>query len=240
MNTALSIKDFARMNHLIVGLDLPTIKDAERIVSVLGDTVTFYKIGYHLAFAGGLELARDLVSDGKNIFLDMKLFDIQSSVVAAIEHIANMGITMLTVHAYPQIMRIAADVARDRGICLLAMTVLTSMDDSDLRESGYEKNISTMVRMRAVQASEMGMGGVVCSPQEAQMVRKVVGNNMVVVTPGIRMLGSATDGQKRFATPETALKYGASHIVVSRPIVKASNPLFVAQQFQRAISMALS
>ncbi|MEG8098800.1 orotidine-5'-phosphate decarboxylase [Candidatus Liberibacter brunswickensis] len=224
-------------NRLIVGLDLPTVKEAERIVSVLSDTVSFYKIGYHLSFVGGLELARDLISDGKNVFLDMKLFDIESSVVAAIEHIANMGIVMLTVHAYPQTMRAAVDVARDRGICLLAVTVLTSMDDFDLRESGYKNNISTMVKMRAIQASKIGMGGIVCSPQEARMVREVVGNNMVIVTPGIRMLSSEIHGQKRFATPEKAFEYGANHIVVSRPIVNALDPLLAAKEFHRAISM---
>ncbi|ACT56926.1 orotidine-5'-phosphate decarboxylase [Candidatus Liberibacter asiaticus] len=231
------IIDVDEKKRLVVGLDLPTVKEAERIVSILSDTVSFYKIGYHLSFSGGLELARDLISDGKSVFLDMKLFDIGSSVTAAIEHIANMGVAMLTVHAYPQTMRSAVSVVRDTGICLLAVTVLTSMDDFDLRESGYEKDISDMVRMRAVQARDIGMGGIVCSPQEVRMVREIVGHNMVIVTPGIRMLGSATDGQKRFATPETALKYGASHIVVSRPIVRAADPVSAAQEFQRAISL---
>ncbi len=134
------IIDVDEKKRLVVGLDLPTVKEAERIVSILSDTVSFYKIGYHLSFSGGLELARDLISDGKSVFLDMKLFDIGSSVTAAIEHIANMGVAMLTVHAYPQTMRSAVSVVRDTGICLLAVTVLTSMDDFDLRESGYEKD----------------------------------------------------------------------------------------------------
>ncbi|KJZ82222.1 Orotidine 5'-phosphate decarboxylase [Candidatus Liberibacter solanacearum] len=236
MSIALKV-DLHKRNRLIVGLDLPTVKEAERIVSVLGDTVSSYKIGYQLSFAGGLELARDLALDGKSVFLDMKLLDIENTVASAIGHIAKMGILMLTVHAYPQTMRIAVDAARGTGICLLAVTILTSMDELDLKESGYEKNISTIVKMRATQARDIGMGGIVCSPREAMMVRKIVGNHMAVVTPGIRMIGDATDDQKRFATPEEAINYGASHIVVSRPIVRAADPLLEAKRFQHVISL---
>lgn len=237
MTTSLKISDTNKGN-LIVGLDLPTIHEAERIVSILGNTVSFYKIGYHLSFSGGLELARDLVEDGKHVFLDMKLFDIDTTIVAAIENIAKMGISMLTVHAYPQAMRVAVSAARGTGICLLAVTVLTSMDDLDLKESGYENNVSAMVKMRATQARDIGMGGVVCSPREALMVKKIVGDHMSIVTPGIRMLDSAIDNQKRFMSPENALRCGSTHIVVARPIVRSSDPALAAQKFLHAIALS--
>ncbi|AHA27463.1 orotidine-5'-phosphate decarboxylase [Candidatus Liberibacter americanus] len=237
MTTSLEISDLNK-GRLIVGLDLPTIDEAERIVSILGDTVSFYKIGYHLSFVGGLELARDLVADGKQIFLDMKLFDIETTIIAAVENIAKMGISMLTLHAYPQAMRVAVSAARGTGIRLLAVTVLTSMDDLDLKESGYEKSVSAMVEMRATQARDIGMGGLICSPREASMVRKIVGDHMSIVTPGIRMMDSNIDNQKRFMSPEDALRCGATHIVVARPIVKSSDPLLAARQFLRAISLS--
>ncbi|MBL0848802.1 MAG: orotidine-5'-phosphate decarboxylase [Candidatus Liberibacter ctenarytainae] len=224
-------------DRLIVGLDLPTVREAERVVSILGDVVSSYKIGYQLLFSGGLELARHLVSDGKSIFLDMKLFDIENTIAASIEHIAKMGIKMLTVHAYPQTMRAAVSAARGTDICLLAVTVLTSMDEVDLRESGYDKDIMTMVAMRATQARDIGMGGVVCSPREALMVRKIVGDHMAIVTPGIRMEGGEADDQKRFMAPDKALKYGSSHIVVSRPIVRAADPVIAAKEFLHTISL---
>ncbi|MBY7649011.1 MAG: orotidine-5'-phosphate decarboxylase [Candidatus Liberibacter europaeus] len=230
-----SLVNDTKKDRLIVGLDLPTVSEAEKIVSILGDTVSSYKIGYQLSFSGGMEFARDLASDGKIVFLDMKLFDIDSTIVSAIENIAKMGISMLTVHAYPQTMRAAVSAAHETGICLLAVTVLTSMDEFDLKESGYDRDISSIVRMRATQARDIGMGGVVCSPREASMVRKIIGENMAIVTPGIRIVGSTPDNQKRFMSPKDAFRYGATHIVVARPIVRSSDPALVVKQFLHAI-----
>lgn len=216
-------------NRLIVGLDVPTTKEAEAIVATLGSDIVFYKIGYQLAFAGGLEMARDLARDGKNIFLDMKLLDIDNTVASAVENIARMGMTMLTLHAYPKAMKAAVKAAEGSGLCLLGVTVLTSMDDADLIEAGYGTDARSLVVRRAKQAADAGMGGIVCSAEEAAAVRGLVGPKLAVVTPGIRPAGAEKGDQKRVMTPADALVAGASHLVVARPIVKASDPLAAAR-----------
>ena len=211
-------------NRLIVGLDIPTVGEAEKMVATLGDRISFYKIGYQLAFAGGLEFARDLARDGKNVFLDMKLLDIDNTVAKGVENIAKMGMTMLTLHAYPKAMRAAVEAAEGSGLCLLAVTVLTSMDETDLIDAGYEYDPHTLVLRRAEKALSAGMGGIVCSAEESAAVRKIVGPDMAVVTPGIRPAGSDAGDQKRVMTPADALQAGSSHLVVGRPIVKALDP----------------
>jgi len=184
-------------DRLIVGLDIPTVREAEAMVATLGDAVSFYKIGYQLAFAGGLELARDLVRDGAQVFLDMKLLDIDNTVAKGVENIIKMGVSMLTLHAYPKAMRAAVEAARGSDLCLLAVTVLTSMDETDLTDAGYEYDPHTLVLRRAEQALSAGMGGIVCSAEESSAVRRIVGPDMAVVTPGIRPKGSDAGDQKR-------------------------------------------
>ncbi|MFB9949859.1 orotidine-5'-phosphate decarboxylase [Rhizobium puerariae] len=216
-------------DRLIVGLDIPTMTEAEKMVATLGDTVSFYKIGYQLAFAGGLEFARELVRDGKQVFLDMKLLDIDNTVAKGVENIVKMGVTMLTLHAYPKAMRAAVEAAKGSGLCLLAVTVLTSMDETDLINAGYEYDPHTLVLRRVEQALSAGMGGIVCSAEESSAVRKIVGPDMAVVTPGIRPAGSDAGDQKRVMTPADALSAGSSHLVVARPIVRAPDPKAAAQ-----------
>lgn len=216
-------------NRLIVGLDIPTVAEAEKMVSTLGDTVSFYKIGYQLVFAGGLEFARDLAKDGKQVFLDMKLLDIDNTVANGVENIAKMGMSMLTLHAYPKAMRAAVKAAEGSGLCLLGVTVLTSMDQGDLIEAGYDHAPRDLVLKRAAQAREAGMGGIVCSAEEAAAVREILGPDMAVVTPGIRPAGSDAGDQKRVMTPLDALRAGSSHLVVARPIVKAADPKAAAE-----------
>ncbi|MEN3150464.1 orotidine-5'-phosphate decarboxylase [Neorhizobium sp. IRAMC:178] len=216
-------------DRLIVGLDIPTIGEAEKMVSALGDTVSFYKIGYQLVFAGGLELARDLAKDGKKVFLDMKLLDIDNTVAKGVENIVKMGMTMLTLHAYPKAMRAAVEAAKGSDLCLLAVTVLTSMDETDLVDAGYEYDPHTLVLRRSEQALAAGMGGIVCSAEESAAVRKIVGPDMAIVTPGIRPAGSEAGDQKRVMTPSDALRAGSSHLVVGRPIVMAPDPKAAAQ-----------
>ncbi|MCJ9750594.1 orotidine-5'-phosphate decarboxylase [Neorhizobium sp. BETTINA12A] len=216
-------------DRLIVGLDIPTIGEAEKMVSTLGDTVSFYKIGYQLVFAGGLELARDLAKDGKKVFLDMKLLDIDNTVAKGVENIVKMGMTMLTLHAYPKAMRAAVEAAKGSDLCLLAVTVLTSMDETDLVDAGYEYDPHTLVLRRSEQALAAGMGGIVCSAEESAAVRKIVGPDLAIVTPGIRPAGSEAGDQKRVMTPADALRAGSSHLVVARPIVKAPDPKAAAQ-----------
>ena len=161
--------------RLIVGLDVPTVAEAEAKVRALGDSVLFYKIGYQLVFAGGLEFARELAQDGKKVFLDMKLLDIDNTVAKGVENIVKMGMSMLTLHAYPKAMAAAVSAAKGSDLCLLGVTVLTSMDAKDVIDAGYEYDPHTLVLRRAEQARIAGMGGVVCSAEEASAVRKILG-----------------------------------------------------------------
>ena len=210
-------------NRLIVALDVPTVTDAAKIVSELGDSISFYKIGYQLAFAGGLGFASELVSAGKQVFLDMKLLDIDNTIEKAVENVAKTGVSMLTLHAYPKAMRAAVSAARGSPLCLLGVTVLTSMDEQDMLDAGYEYDPHTLVLRRAEQARTAGMGGIVCSAEEASAVRKIIGPSMALVTPGIRPAGAELGDQKRVMTPGLAIKAGASHLVVGRPITAAAD-----------------
>lgn len=226
-------------DRLIVGLDIPTVSEARTIVSTLGDDVSFYKIGYQLAFVGGLDLARELISEGKKVFLDMKLLDIDNTVAKGVENIARMGVSMLTLHAYPKAMQAAVDAAKGSGLTLLGVTVLTSMDEADLREAGYDCDPRSLVLRRAEQARQAGMGGIVCSAEEAAAVRQIVGPDMNIVTPGIRPTGSDAGDQKRVMTPADALRAGSSHLVVGRPVVKAQDPKVAAQAILAEMAGAL-
>lgn len=219
----------ALRDRLIVGLDVPTVAEAEKVVRDLEGTAGFFKIGYQLVFAGGLELARDLARGGAKVFLDMKLLDIDNTVAKGVENIVRMGVSMLTLHAYPKAMRAAVAAAKGSDLCLLGVTVLTSMDEADLIEAGYEYDPHTLVLRRAEQALAAGMGGIVCSAGEAAAVRSIVGLQLAVVTPGIRPAGADHGDQKRVMTPADALRAGASHLVVARPIVGAVDRKSAAQ-----------
>lgn len=208
-------------DRLIVGLDVPTLKEAEKAVRELEGAISFYKIGYQLAFAGGLDFARELASGGTKVFLDMKLLDIDNTVAKGVENIVKMGVTMLTLHAYPKTMRAAVEAARGSELCLLGVTVLTSMDEQDVIDAGYEYDPHTLVLRRSEQTLHAGMGGVVCSAEEAEAVRRIVGPDLAVVTPGIRPSGSDHGDQKRVVSPAQAIRNGSSHLVVGRPIVAA-------------------
>lgn len=216
-------------DRLIVGLDVPTLAEAERVVAELGDAASFYKIGYQLVFAGGLGFAGELVQAGKKVFLDVKLLDIDNTVAKGVENIARMGVSMLTLHAYPKAMQAAVAAAEGSNLCLLGVTVLTSMDEQDLRDAGYDTDPQSLVLKRAKQARDAGMGGVVCSAAEASLIREAVGPELAVVTPGIRPAGSAAGDQKRVVTPADAIRAGASHLVVARPIVGADDRKAAAQ-----------
>ncbi|QND49304.1 orotidine-5'-phosphate decarboxylase [Rhizobium lusitanum] len=226
-------------DRLIVGLDVPNLQEAEKVVSALGDDILYYKIGYQLAFAGGLEFARDLAADGKKIFLDMKLLDIDNTVASGVENIVKMGMSMLTLHAYPKAMKAAVAAAKGSDLCLLGVTVLTSMDEEDLIAAGYEYDPHTLVLRRAEQALLAGMGGIVCSAEEASAVRKIIGPDMALVTPGIRPAGSDKGDQKRVMTPAEGIKAGSSHLVVARPIVKAADPKEAARAILAEMDAAL-
>jgi len=210
--------------RLIVALDIPSVQAAENMVSRLGESVLFYKIGYQLAFAGGLPFAAGLIAAGKQVFLDLKLHDIGNTVTKGVESVAQLGATFLTVHAYPQTMKAAVEGKRGSTLRILAVTVLTSYDDADLAAAGYDLTVPELAAARAQQARDTGIDGLVCSAEEAASLRGIAGPGMVLVTPGIRPAGSATGDQKRIMTPARAIEAGADYLVVGRPVVEAADP----------------
>ena len=232
-------RDHAR-DRLIVALDLPSVSAAEAMVERLGDTVTFYKIGYQLGYGGGLSLTERLAAAGKRVFLDLKLHDIANTVSRGVESVAKLGATFLTVHAYPQTMRAAVEARAGSDLRLLAVTVLTSYDDADLAEAGYKLSVDDLVAVRAQQAHDIGLDGIVCAPEEAGPLRLIVGPDMTLVTPGIRPPGTPSNDQKRIATPAQAIDAGADYLVVGRPITGAADPRAAAEAAVRDIGAALA
>ncbi|RCL02612.1 MAG: orotidine-5'-phosphate decarboxylase [Candidatus Tokpelaia sp. JSC188] len=224
---------YSMRDRLIIGLDVPDIISAEAIVKKLEDRVNCYKIGYQLLFADGLDFAKELVASGKKVFLDMKLLDIDNTVTRSIENILRIGASMLSLHAYPKVMRAAVAAAKGTNLRLLGVTVLTSMDQADLREAGYHDTPEMLVLKRARQARKAGMGGVVASAAEAHILRPIIGEKMMLVTPGIRLKRNNHDDQKRIVTPGQAIKAGASHLVIARPVIKTENPIEVVQEILR-------
>jgi orotidine-5'-phosphate decarboxylase len=198
-------------------------------VSRLGESVLFYKIGYQLAFAGGLAFAAGLIAAGKQVFLDLKLHDIGNTVEKGVASVAQLGATFLTVHAYPQTMKAAVAGKRGSALRILAVTVLTSYDDADLAAAGYDMSVPELAAARAQQARDIGVDGLVCSAEEAANLRGIAGPGMVLVTPGIRPAGSASGDQKRILTPARAIEAGADYLVVGRPIVEAADPKKAAE-----------
>src|ERR1700760_4310697 len=226
-------------DRLIVALDLSSVKQAEAMIAKLGDSVSFYKIGYQLAYAGGLPLVRKLTDQGKKVFLDLKMHDIGNTIARGVESVAKLGATFLTVHAYPQTMKAGVAARAGSSLQILAVTVLTSYDDDDLHAAGYRLSVSDLVEARAQQAQVLGVDGLVCSPGGAAALRKMVGHQMRLVTPGIRPAGAATGDQKRIMTPARAISSGADYLVVGRPIVEAADPKAAAEAIQAEITPRL-
>ncbi len=227
-------------DRLIVALDLPSVRVAESVVARLGDTVSFYKIGYELGYAGGLGFARELIADGRKVFIDFKLHDIGNTVAHGVASIAQLGASFLTVHAYPQTMRAAMEGKGASPLRILAVTVLTSYDEADLAEAGYAAGVAATVARRVAQAREIGIDGIVCAPTDAATVRGILGPGRAIVTPGVRPAGAPTGDQKRVATPAEAIRAGADHLVVGRPIVASPDPAAAARAVQAEIAAALS
>jgi orotidine-5'-phosphate decarboxylase len=223
--------------RLIVALDLPSVEAAQAMVARLGDAVSFYKIGYQLAYAGGLAYAPRLADAGNQVFLDLKLHDIGSTVAEGVRSVARLGATFLTVHAYPQTMKAAAE-AREGRLRILAVTVLTSYDDADLAAAGYHGNVAELVAQRAAQARDLGVDGLICSAAETAKVRVIVGSKLKLVTPGIRPAGAEAGDQKRIMTPAAAIAAGADYLVVGRPILTAPDPKAAAQAIVEDIARA--
>jgi orotidine-5'-phosphate decarboxylase len=231
--------EIAPKDRLIVALDVPSPEAAGAMIDRLGDSVTFYKIGYQLAYAGGLPLIGKLADKGKKVFADLKMHDIGNTVARGVESLARSGATFLTVHAYPQTMKAAVEGRAGSPLKILAVTVLTSYNDDDLHAAGYRIGVSELVEARAQQAQVLGVDGLVSSPEEVGALRKIVGHQMALVTPGIRPAGAATGDQKRIMTPGRASAAGADYLVVGRPVVEAADPRAVAEAIQAEINQAL-
>ncbi len=212
--------------RLILPLDLPTRAEAEAMVETLGDAVSFYKIGLQLLATEGMALARDLKAQGKSLFLDWKLHDIGATVEKATAALAATGVCdLLTVHAEPQVMKAAVKgKAGDESVKILGVTVLTSLTEADLNDLGYGLGVQALVERRIRQALEAGVDGVVASPHEAALARRIGGEGFLVVTPGVRPTWAGQDDQARASEPAQALRSGASHLVCGRPITASADP----------------
>ena len=226
-------------DRLIVALDVPNALEGLQLAENLGDTVSFYKIGLGMLTGGGLALANELKQDhGKRIFLDMKLFDIGATIEAAVRGLAQFDLDFLTVHGDPHVVRAAREGATGSQTKILAVTILTSLDRSDL-DAGLIKpgDIPDLVAERAGRAFEAGADGVIASPQEAAMIRALPdAKDRLIVTPGVRPAGAALGDQKRVATPAKALADGADHIVVGRPVWASPDPAQAARDILAEIT----
>lgn len=225
-------------DRLIVALDVPTVGEAEALVDRIGESASFYKIGMELVYAGGLGLVRDLVSAGKQVFLDLKLHDIPTTVTKATERVAGLGATYLTVHAYPQTMKAAVQGRQGSPLQILAVTVLTSCDDADLAEAGYAFGVRDLVARRAAQAVAASVDGLILSAEEVGAMRRAVGDRLTLITPGIRPAGGIAGDQKRVMTPASAIAAGADRLVVGRPVTQAPDPRVAADAIVAEISSA--
>ncbi len=219
-------------DRLIVALDFPTLEQAKSCVLELGDAVSYYKVGMELYYAVGSEIIRFLKSQNKQVFLDLKLQDIPNTVAHALTVLSGLGADMMNVHAVGgrkmmseavKAVHAAAEAAGKPAPKLIAVTILTSMDNEQFANLNYQNTIAEQVIALAKLAKEAGMDGVVASPQEASAIREACGKDFLIVTPGVRPAGASLDDQSRVATPAGAFKNGSSHIVVGRPITKAEN-----------------
>ncbi|HEV7220345.1 MAG TPA: orotidine-5'-phosphate decarboxylase [Terriglobales bacterium] len=213
---------------LIVALDVPTAAAARKLVAAVGNSVTTYKVGLQLYTAEGPQVVRDLISVGRKVFLDLKYHDIPNTVASAVREAAGLGVTMITVHALGggKMLRAAVEAARTENpdVKVLAVTVLTSMDEPGLTRLGVPGGVmETVIRLAALAIAE-GCHGVVASAQEAPALRRRYGQDFVIVTPGVRPAGAGHGDQARVVTPSEAMTAGATHIVVGRPIIEAADP----------------
>ena len=232
--------EIAAADRLIVALDLDTPELAQSMVTRLGDAVGFYKIGYQLAYSGGLALVPQLIGEGKKVFIDLKLHDIANTVSRGVASLARLGATFLTVHAFPQTMKAALEGRAGSDLRILAVTVLTSWNDADLEAAGYAFGVGDLVERRARQAAMLGMDGLVCSAQEAARLRRIATDAMCLVTPGIRPADADPGEQKRVMTPQRAIAAGADYLVVGRPVLGAADPQAAARAIRAEITQALN
>ncbi len=223
-------------NPIIVALDVPAADEARRIVHAVGDNAAAYKVGMELYAAAGMDFVRELIGAGRDVFLDMKFYDIPETVRRAVRQVAAAGVRFLTVHGSGPVMRAAVEGRGSAPLQLLAVTVLTSFDREDLIDLGYPCEVQELVELRVRKAKEAGMDGIVCSPLEVRRVREVAGPGMVLVTPGVRSAGAARGDQKRVATPAEAIRNGADYLVIGRQITRAADPTAEARRILEEIA----
>lgn len=229
-------------DRLIVALDVGSVAEANQVVDALGDTVNFYKVGLGLHYRGGIDLAKALKLQGKKVFLDSKIYDVEATTKAAVESIVALGVDFCTIHGNTSILKEAVAGRGNSNLKLFAITVLTSLDDRDLHEMGYTVSVEKMVDYKTKSAIAAGCDGVITSGLEARMIREIAdenGSGLLIVTPGIRSAGVSRDDQKRVATPESAIEAGADYIVMGRQILRAKNPHDEARRVLDTIEGAL-
>jgi len=213
---------------IIIALDLESPGQARDLVRALGSTVNFYKVGLELFTAAGPAFVDELAADGNHVFLDLKFYDIGETVKRAVARVARTGARFLTIHASKAVMQAALDGRGDSRLKLLAVTVLTSVDQSDLQDdlgSDFHTSVSSLVDLRVRNARALGIDGLVCSPLDVARVRRVAGPDAILVTPGIRSAGTSANDQKRIATPAEALRNGADYLVIGRQVTRAPDPV---------------
>ena len=218
------------MNPLIVALDFESAERARELVEALGEWIPTYKVGLELYAAAGMPFVKELIERGKDVFLDLKLYDIRETVKRTVARIASSGVRFTTVHGSGAVMRAAAEGRDSAHLKLLAVTVLTSFDQADLADLGYPCTVSELVELRVRKALEAGVDGIVCSPLEVAAVRAIAGPQAVLVTPGVRSVGAGKGDQKRVATPAEALSSGADYLVIGRQITRAPDPAAEARR----------
>lgn len=225
-------------NPLIVALDFESAERARELVDRLGDAVPFYKVGLELYAAAGMSFVKELIGRGKDVFLDLKLYDISEVVKRTVAQIALSGVRFTTVHGRKPVMRAAVEGRGTSNLQLLAVTVLTNFDQGDVTDMGYTLSIADLVALRAQQAMETGVGGIVCSPLEVAAVRKITGPGTVLVVPGVRSAGAGKGDQKRVATPADAMANGADYLVIGRQVTRADDPAAEARRILEEIQVA--
>jgi orotidine-5'-phosphate decarboxylase len=228
------------MNHnpLIIALDVDSVDQARALVARIGDSIDFYKVGMELYAIDGMNFVSELLGSGKQVFLDLKFHDIGETVKRAVAQVAKQGVRFLTVHATDSVMRAAVEGRGSSSLQLLGVTVLTDVDQKDLEAMGHSCSIEELVARRARSAAAIGVDGLVCSPLEVGAVRAIAGPRMVLVTPGVRSVGSSTGDQKRVATPRQAIADGADYLVIGRQVTRSADPKAEVSRILEEIAVA--
>lgn len=227
-----------KTNPIIVALDFESAAEASALVERLGNRVDFYKIGMELYAAAGMAFAKELRAQGKNVFLDMKFYDIPETVRRAVCQVARAELQFLTVHGSDAVMRAAVEGRGAASLKLLAVTVLTSFDRQDIADLGYPCEVSDLVDLRVRKAQKLGVEGMVASPLDAARVRGIAGPEAILVTPGVRSAGADKADQKRVATPAEAIRDGADYVVMGRQITRATDPAGAVERVLEEIAGA--